>query len=46
MENLFNNLEEILVKLSGPKRYRSSAWEEKSQQGKSLAKRQRKVSAL
>lgn len=46
MENLFNNLDEILIKLSGPKRYQSPVWEEKSRRGKGLAKRQRKLSAL
>lgn len=46
MENLFNNLDELLIKLSGPKRYKSSAWEEKSKRAKVLAKQQRKLSAL
>lgn len=46
LENLLNNLDEILIKLSRSKRYKSQAWEEKSQRGKSLAKRQRKLSAL
>lgn len=46
IENLLNNLDEILIKLSGPKRYGSAAWEEKSNKGKVLAKRQRKLSAL
>lgn len=46
LENLFNNLDELLIKLSGPKRYQSSAWDEKSKRGKALAKRQRKLSAL
>lgn len=46
IENLFNNLDEILIKLSGPKRYKSPAWEQKSNRGKVLAKRQRKLSVL
>lgn len=45
-EKLFNNLEELLLKSSGPKRYKSLAWESKSKQGKTLAKRQRKLSTL
>ncbi|OGE19277.1 hypothetical protein A3J19_00145 [Candidatus Daviesbacteria bacterium RIFCSPLOWO2_02_FULL_41_8] len=46
MNNLFNSLDEILIKFSGPKRHKSPAWEGKSQRGKALAKRQRKLSAL
>lgn len=45
-ENLWNILEEMPLKLSSPKRYGSPAWEQKSQRGKALAKRQRKLSAL
>lgn len=45
-ENLANKLEEVLLKLSPPKSYGSSAWKAKSEQGKSLAKRKRKLSAL
>lgn len=46
LEDFWNNLEEIMIKLSGPKRYGSGKWKEKSKQGKVLAKRQRKLSAL
>ena len=46
VDNLINNLNEILIKLSGPKRYGSPAWEHKSRYGKVLTKRQRKLSAL
>lgn len=46
LESLWNSLDEIMIKISGPKRYRSPAWEQKSQRGKALAKRQRKLSAL
>lgn len=46
VDNLLNNLDEILIKLSGPKRYESATWEEKSKRGKELSKRQRKLSAL
>lgn len=45
-ENLFNRLEEVLIKMSGSKRYGSPSWEYKSKQGKALSKRQRKLSAL
>lgn len=46
LEDFWNNLEEIMIKLSGSKRYGSSTWEAKSQSGKALTKRQRKLSAL
>ena len=46
LEGFWNNLEEIMIKLSGPKRYKSLAWEQKSQKGRFLAKRSRKLSAL
>lgn len=46
LEGFWNNLEEIVLKLSGPKRYGSSVWKQKSQRGKVLTKRQRKLSAL
>ncbi len=45
-ETSWNKLEEIFLKLSLPKKYGSAVWEKKSQAGKSLAKRQRKLSAL
>ncbi|MBI2036373.1 hypothetical protein HYT17_01980 [Candidatus Microgenomates bacterium] len=45
-EKLWNKLEEVLLKLSPPKRYGSPAWEKKSTAGKVLAKRKRKLSAL
>ena len=38
--------DEILIKMSGPKRYGSLTWEQKSKRGKVLSKRQRKLSAL
>lgn len=46
LEGFWNNLEELMIKLSRPKRYGSSGWEQKSKQGKELAKRSRKLSAL
>lgn len=46
LEDFWNNIDEIMIKLSGPKSYGSSAWERKSQRGKNLAKRQRKLSGL
>lgn len=46
IENVFNTLDEILIKMSGPKRYGSLTWEQKSKRGKVLSKRQRKLSAL
>ncbi len=46
LEGFWNNLEEIMIKLSGPKRYGSMSWEQKSKQGKILVKRERKLSAL
>ena len=45
-ESLWNSLEEILLKISPPKRYGSAAWQGKSEEGKTLAKRKRKLSAL
>lgn len=46
LESLWNSLDEIMIKISGPKRYGSPAWEQKSQRGKALSKRQRKLSAF
>lgn len=46
IENFMNNIEELLIKMSGPKKYGSASWEQKSRQGKVLAKRQRKLSSL
>lgn len=46
LEGFWNNLEELMIKLSGPKRYGSPSWESKSRKGKALSKRQRKLSAL
>ncbi len=46
LEKFWNNIEEVMIKLSGPKRYGSAEWKDKSQRGKSLSKRQRKLSAL
>lgn len=46
LEGIWNSLEEILLKLSPPKRYGSLAWEKKSKAGKALAKRKRKLTAL
>lgn len=45
-EIFLNKLEEILLKLSLPKRQGSVEFEKKSKMGKSLAKRKRKLSAL
>lgn len=45
-EKLLNKLEEVLLKLSPPRGYGSPAWEKKSETGKKLAKRKRKLSAL
>lgn len=46
LEKFLNNVEEIAIKLSGPKSYGSAAWKEKSRRGKNLSKRQRKLSGL
>lgn len=45
-ENLLNTLEEIILRLSPPKAYGSSGWERKSDKGKSLAKRKRKLFSI
>ncbi|MBI4067769.1 hypothetical protein HY407_05290 [Candidatus Gottesmanbacteria bacterium] len=45
-EELRNQIEEILLKLSPRKRYGSARWQAKSQAGKSLSKRQRQLSSI
>lgn len=45
-ENIFNTLEEIILRLSPPKAFGSAAWETKSKKGKALAKRKRQLSSL
>lgn len=46
LENFWHKLEEIMLKLTPPKRYGSSGWEEKSKIGKRLNKRSRQLSSL
>lgn len=46
LESFWNNLEELMIKISKPRRYSSASWQKKSKEGKDLAKRQRKLSAL
>lgn len=45
-ESFWTKLDEIALQLSLPKRVGSIEWEKKSTQGKSLAKRKRKISAF
>ena len=46
LENFWHKLEELMLKLTPPKRYGSSGWEEKSKTGKRIAKRSRQLSAI
>lgn len=43
MENFWNRLEELSLRLSLPKAYGSVAWQAKSKQGKKIRKRERKL---
>lgn len=45
-ESIWYALEELVLKLSLPKQYGSAAWQKKSESGKTLARKKRKLSAL
>ncbi len=45
-QRLWNDLEELIIKLSLPKQYGSPEWEQKSAAGKAVAKKRRKLSTL